>query len=331
VVLADVQGGSVAADYPGYTGSGVVAWSSSAGGATFGSSSQGIANGGELLAAGRGETPAGGAIALDGTDLGVYGDEVGSAFTDFSLSAPAPRPAPVPDHTGAYVSQSEDPGDQLASVPQPNAPGQYLVVVVGDAIGAPSGCPTSETESTGDGVGVGTPAALQTQMAWGSEYFKPISCNASEPVLTGGGPTGGTIGVLEDEGTGINGSGSDGIYYRRFDTASAGFGAPALVSTETNLTTYGATSLSVSQDGGGGVYAIWLDKRGSMVGYSSNDGTSWQAPITLPIPSSAGSVVVAGVAGSSAELAYVASNGAQDREYLMPLSYSQVAGAQASR
>lgn len=53
------------------------------------------------------------------------------------------------------------------------------------------------------------------------------ACQADVPVLVGGGPTGGTIDLLE-EGLQLTASdsGSEGIYYRRFDTTTNSFGVP---------------------------------------------------------------------------------------------------------
>ena len=257
VVTAEIDGAGASADPGEYTGIGVVAWSSPAGGSAFASPDQGIADSGELLAssAGAGDLPSGGAVALDATDIGVYGNTYpfGSGFTDFSLSAPAPSSTPVVDATGDYGAQVGVTGTQVASVPDPSAPGSYVVVAVAADEGAPPSCPTGTGEATGYGVGVGTPTALQTQAAWSSRYMAPISCQAFTPVLAGGGPTGGTIGLLEGEGPGLTGSGSDGVYFRRFDTATDRFDAPVLVSDETNQSLDGPSDVSLSPDADGGL------------------------------------------------------------------------------
>jgi hypothetical protein len=120
---------------------------------------------------------------------------------------------------------------------------------------------------------------------------------------------GGTIGLLENEGAGLSGAGSDGVYYRRFDPATSSFGAPALVSNEATVASGGAIGLSVSQDSAGDAYAAWLDSRGWMLSYSSSAGASWPTPVTIPIASSAADAVVAGAGGGSADLAYTATLG----------------------
>jgi hypothetical protein len=179
------------------------------------------------------------------------------------------------DHTGDFGDQLNIDGNQIASIPDPSTPGQYLVVVVGGSGGAAPGCPSGTSTATGYGVGVGTPTTLATAAAWSSRYFAPESCQAKAPVLAGGGATGGAIGLLEDEGPGLSGGGSDGVYYRQFDAATEMFGAPALVSDETRTTQSGADELDLSQDSSGGVYATWLDSRGYELAYRPSGGVSW--------------------------------------------------------
>ncbi len=327
-VLAEVDGanGSAAPLYGG-TGIGVVAWSSPAGAAAFGSAGQGLANGGQLLSSGvsAGDAPSGGAIALDQTHIGVYGDSYpfGSAFTDFTLSAPAPSPVPTVDQTGDFGDQLGITGSQLASVPDPSAPGQYIVVAVGGDGNAPPGCPAGSSEGTGYGVGVGTPAALQTQAAWSASYFAAISCQSAGPVLAGGGPAGGEIGLLEDEGPGLSGTGANGVYFRRFSTTTNSFGPAVLVSDETKNSLDGADGLSLSEDSSGGLYASWSDYRGEVISYSSNGGASWGAAAPVGLPEGGGDFVVAGTSGGGTELAY--RSGSQ--EYVVPASYPQLAAA----
>ncbi len=327
VVLADASGVSAAATPAGYPSSdGVVAWSSPASGSAFGSPGQGLADGGLLLADGTeaGDMPAGGAVALDDDDIGVYGDEYpfGNGFTDFTLTAGAPATTPTVDGTGAYGNPIDTDGIQVASVPDPSAPGQYVVVVVGAAQGAPGACPAGTSEATGYGVATGTPSELQSQTAWSSGYFKPISCQAFSPALAGGGASGGTIGLLEDEGPGITGSGGDGVYFRRFDVPGGQFGPPVLVSDETQSSLDGAIDLSLSEDPAGGVYAVWEDERGTLLTFSPDGGAQWGSAALLNLPESESDPVIAGVGGGNAELAYDSGG----EEYVVPLSYSALAG-----
>ena len=329
VVLGEIEGASAADEPLGYTSaSGVVAWSSPAGGAAFASAGQGIANGGLLLAStpGTGEAPSGGAIALDATDIGVYGDSqpFGNGFTDFGLSAPAPSTTPTVDSTADYGDQLETDGAQVASIPSAANPGQYTVVTVGGADSATPGCPSGTQSATGYATATGTPASLQMQATWSSSYFQPISCQAQAPVLAGGGASGATIGLLESEGPGLSGTGSEGVYFRAFDPAAQSFGGPVLVSDETDLSTGGADSLSLAADDEGGMYASWLDHRGWVLSYSSDDGQSWQPVASLNLPAGVGNAVLAGLGAGNAELAFATGG----QEYLVAVPYPQLVAAQ---
>jgi hypothetical protein len=330
VVLAEADGVASATEPAGYSGIGAVAWSSAAGGSAFASGDQGIEDGGTLLAstAGSGDAPGEGAIALNASDIGVYGNSYpfGSGFTDFAPGTSAPSATPVPDSTGDYGDQLEITGNQVASIPDPAVPGEYIVVAVGADYGSPSGCPSGTTEATGYGVAIGTPAELQTQSAWGGSYFKPVSCLAFAPVLAGGGPAGGAIGMLDDEGAGLTGSGSDGIYYRQFDTTTSSFGPPVPVSDETSQTLDGADDLSLSQDSAGGVYAAWFDGRGWTLDYSTTPGSSWPtARATGLVQGASSDAVVDGIGDGAAWLAYNYDAGSGTQEYVVPVSFSQLA------
>ncbi|HMD52613.1 MAG TPA: hypothetical protein VKG62_07850, partial [Solirubrobacteraceae bacterium] len=312
VAVAAVDGANQKVDpNPEYAGvtAGVFAWSSSAGGEHFGAD-----NGEKLLAsdqAGDGAMPGNGAVALSATQIGVYGNAYpfGSGFTDFSLKTPAPVPTPVPDVSGNYGDQADTTGGQLASVP--GAGGKYIVVAVGGAPNPPSGCPAGPAIGYGEAVNT---APLLAKEPWGAQFFKPLACEAIAPVLAGGGPSGGSIGLLYEAGPGLSGAGADGIYYRSYSTAAMAFGGPVLVSEETSLTLLGAEQLSLSKDGGEGVYAAWNDSRGLVLAYSSNGGATWQPPVQTGLNSypgfNAGSSVIAGIGGGQAAIAYAA--GGQD-------------------
>ncbi len=202
-----------------------------------------------------------------------------------------------------------------------------MVVTVGGDYesSALPGCPSGTQQATGFGIGVGTPAALQTQAAWSSAYFAPISCDAFSPVLAGGGPSGGPIGLLENEGPGLVGSGSEGVYFRAFEPTSGGFSAPVLVSDETSTSLDGADDLSLGADGEGGMYAAWLDHRGWVLDYSENAGQTWGSVATLGLDfDTAGDVVVAGLGSGNAELA----DDNNGQEYLVPVDYSKFVAAE---
>jgi hypothetical protein len=317
VVVAALEGASTSAEPGGYTGvhSGVVAWSSPAGGGSFA-----VEDGGRFLASdlsGAGEMPGEGAVALSATEIAVYGNRYpfGSGFTDFAPGTPAPPSTPLADNTGDYGDQAVAYGaQQLASVPGPGA-GQYTVVAVGGAGVTPLGCPSGSGPASGYGVAVGTPKQL-AEKSWASQYFKPFACLAAGPALAGGGPGGGSIGALDEEGAGLLGTGADGIYYRRFEPSTSTFSGPVLVSEETSLASLGVEQLSLSQDSAGGVYAAWNDARGLVLAYSSNGGSSWQPPLPSGLNSypgfNASSAVVAGIGGGRAAIAYKAGG----QEYL---------------
>ncbi|MGO9791720.1 MAG: hypothetical protein ACLP8S_20120 [Solirubrobacteraceae bacterium] len=88
----------------------------------------------------------------------MFGDGSPNGFSDFTLNMPAPAAAPVLDSTGDYQDTIEVTGEQLAALPDPDAPGQYIVVTVG--AGSGSGCPAG-SDATGYGFAVGTPTALE--------------------------------------------------------------------------------------------------------------------------------------------------------------------------
>ena len=199
------------------------------------------------------------------------------------------------------------------------------MVVVGGDQSAPASCPAS-SPSTGFAVAAGTAATLQTQAAWSSRYFQLIACPAESPVLAAGGPSGGSIGLLESEGPGLAGSGSDGVYYRPFDAASGTFGAAVLVSDETARTTNGATGLALARDGSGGAYASWLDHRGYVLAYSADGGATWSTPAAIGLGSDASDLTLAATAHGGAEIAYSRNPGSGSQEYLAALSYPQLAG-----
>jgi hypothetical protein len=327
VVVAYVDGASSEVLPSGYTeADGEIAWRSPANGEEFAKPGQGLANGGKLLAEARGEMPDHGALALNATSILTYGNQYPdeSGATDFTLTSPAPKVTPL-------VDLAEEFGDnpalsQVAAVEAPTKSGEYLVVAAGNDAYTPKGCAGGSGAGTGYGVAKGTPAALQLQSAWKND-FKGIACSAEEAVPTGGEPSGGSIGVVESEGSGIHGEGEDGMYYRPFNTGTDSFSAPVSISQEEPYTLDGADDVSASDDSSGGVYAMWLDERGWELGYSGTQGASWPTPVTALSPE-ASDPVVAGVGGGNAESAYFANLGGGSQEYLEPFSYAQLYAAE---
>ncbi len=320
VVLADIAGESVKVVPAGYPdGEGVIAWSSPAGGAAFGSAGQGLATGGKLLAESVAYMPGAGAVALNSTSIAVYGNSFpfGSGGTDFTLTTPAMKTTPEVDHTGEFGDQESVDGSLLATEEYPAASGRYVVVTAGTDLGKAPGC-GAEEKATGYGVAKGTPTELQGQGAWLTGYFKVITCQAEEVVLAGGGAGHAAIGAVQSEGSGLNGVGADGISYVPFDIASDTFGAPVPISEEAPFTLLGADELSASEDSAGGLYACWTDGRGVMLAHSTDGGASWGAPSITNIEG-AGDVVVAGTSPGEASIAYTANpSGSDPQEYLAP-------------
>ena len=330
VVVANVDGASNKVLPAGYTSAaGEIAWSSPAGGEAFGKAGQGLANGGKLLAEARGEMPDQGALGLNPTTILTYGNTYPfeSGATDFTLGAPAPKETPLPDASGEYGVQLFVDGSLLAAEEEAGKPGDYVVVVVGsDEGGTPSGCPAGSDEGTGYGVAKGSPKQLQEQAAWSASYFKILTCRAEGAVLPSGGP-GHAIGVVQSEGSGLNGSGEDGIYFRPFETGSDTFGEPVSISQETPFTLLGPVAISASEDAGAGLYALWGDSRGFEYSYSSTQGLSWLPAVTA-LPEQAADPIIAGVGSGTAEAAYTANLGGGSQEYLQGFNYTQLVEAE---
>jgi hypothetical protein len=328
VLVADLDPVSAAATPSGWTSRGVVAWSSAAGGAAFGQSGQGLDDGGELLAPERGYTPEQGAVALGSSEVGVFGNAYpfGDGFAAFGLSKPFAKEeseSPEPDTTELFGTEQSDDGTQMAALPNTPKSGEDLVVTVGaDNYSADAECPGSEHLS-GFGYADATFANLNKQSSWeaGGKKFKAIDCEAEAPVLAGGASG---IGVLEDEGPGLQTSGLDSIDYRKFNASTHSFEAPILVSEEAEHTLSGAGSLSVSQDTTGGVYAMWSDGRGKELSYSPNGGANWDAPVSALVGEASDPVVV-GIGAGTAEAAYEAPAGGGTQIFLDQFNYAELA------
>lgn len=328
VVVANLAGVNEAIAPKEYSEVGVVAWSSVAGGASFGAPGQGLADHGELLAPdiNDGDPPGAGAVALGGANVGVFGNSYpfSDAFAAFNLTEPAPHKLPKPDTSELFGQDlAADSGQVAALLNTPKAEEDLVVTVGAGPFTKVPACPSSE-QHTGYAVADATLANLNTQAAWEVQgpYFKPIDCLAKSPVLAGG-PSG--IGVFEDEGPGLQGPGADGVDYRPFEPATLSFGAPVQVSDETAVTLLGANDLSLSQDSSGGIYAMWLDRNGVELSYSNTAGASWQAPVSAQV-AEAGDPVIAGVGAGNAEVAYTANLGGGSQEYLQLINSTSNAG-----
>jgi hypothetical protein len=336
VLVADLDPVAALVTPSGWTSRGVVAWSSTAGGATFFQPGQGLADSGELLAPEVGSIPGQGAVALGSSpaEVGVFGNAnpFGNGFAAFGLTKPfatKESEMPVPDMTGLYDDELGADGTQTASLANTPKSGEALVVTVGEDYSNPNPACPGDNYISGYAYAGGTFANLNKQASWevGGKYFKPIACVAESPVIAGG-PSG--IGVFEDEGPGLESGGADSVDYRAFDAATHTFGAPVVVSEEGEHTLSGAGGQSMSQDPAGGIYTMWLDSRGWEFSYSNTQGSSWAAPVTA-LPEVAGDPVIAGVGNGTAEAAYEADLGGGTHEYLESLNYATLYAAQYTR
>ncbi len=201
--------------------------------------------------------------------------------------------------------------------------------MVGGDQNAPAGCPAGST-GTGFGVATGTPAALATQA--GVEFAllpARLACNAGRAGARRRRPERRQHRPARGRGRGpVRNRARTASTTARSDTGDAArFGAPLLLSgTTTAHTTNGATGLALSQYGGGGAYATWLDHRGYVLDYSANAGAAWSGPAAIGLNSNASGVIVTGTGQGRAEIAYTEHSGSAAREYLAPVSYSALAG-----
>ncbi len=335
--LVVLPGGEVAVI--GKTGNdGSIAWISPAGGAGFLSKGQGLQNGGEPISPVNLYYVAGNAVALSSTDVALL-DDYGDYFADTSLTSASPAISePNSNQTippGRFPRKALDTaGPEIAAepAPPPAAAGNDVVVGVGDNFGGPSealpGC--LNQEGTGYGVSVGkvdgTSNAAGTLNAKGLPGYGVLACSAEAPVLAQGGTDG--IGVLEEEGDGIDGAGSEyTIDYRLFDATSTGgeFGAPVQLANVTGEVLDGVDSLDMSDDSGTGVYTLWENGK-TVLDYSGNGGATWDAPAVTPVPYTAGGVIV-GTGGGNAEIAYAYNPGTGTRVFVESLNYAALYAA----
>ena len=335
--LVVLPGGEVAVI--GNTGeNGSIAWISPPGGASFMSGGQGLQNGGEPISPVSLYYVVGNAVALSGTDVGLL-DDYGDYFGDTALTAPDPEiKEPNSNQTtppGLFPRKALDTdGPEIAAepAPPPAAAGTDVVVGVGDNFGGPPEALPGCLNSAGTGYGVsagevdGTSNAAGTLNGKGLPGYGVLACSAETPVVASGGEDG--IGVVEQEGSGISGAGSDyQLDYRPFVATATGgsFGAPAELADVTGEVLDGVDSLDLSEDSGTGVYALWESGK-AVIDYSSNGGASWGGSAVTPVPYTAHGVI-AGIGGGNAEIAYDNNPGTGTQVFVETLNYAAIYAA----
>jgi len=311
---------------PGYTGNGGdIAWASPTGGSAFRQPGEGMQNAGKFLDST--VPPQAGAVPLSQTVIAVFEDDTYQrAFSDFSLTNPAPSSPADPSPSGGFGQAANSDSGQLAAQPVQSPAGDDIVV--GVALGTDSNeCPSSLT-TVGWGSAVGNLAqassagALDDSATWPSGDFKLLSCSAGSPTLAGG-PSG--IGELDQEGPGLAKGTQLEIVYRRFDVAKDGFGSPVEISSETKVSSGGADAISLSQDSTGTLYAAWLDSRGVVVSRSSDGGAHWSVPLEtgLAVNGIGTDFVVQGLGAHKFAIAYNKRlNPTTNWQYLTTFNYS---------
>jgi hypothetical protein len=320
-----------------YNGS--IAWVSPPGGAAFMSSGQGLQNGGESISPVSLYNAFGNAVALSASDVGLL-DDYGDYFGDTALTAPDPeiKEPNSNQHTtppGLFPRKALDTdGPEIAAepAPPPAAAGTDVVVGVGDNFGGPPEALPGCLNSAGTGYGVsagkvdGTSNAAGTLNGEGLPGYGVLACSAETPVVASGGEDG--IGVVEQEGSGISGAGSDyQLDYRPFVATATGgsFGAPTELADVTGEVLDGVDSLDLSEDSGTGVYALWESGK-AVIDYSSNGGASWGGSAVTPIPYTAHGVI-AGIGGGNAEIAYDNNPGTGTQVFVESLNYAALYAA----
>jgi hypothetical protein len=313
-------------------GVGSLAWASSAGGASFLSGSNGLQNGGEPISPVSLFYALGNAAALSDDDVALL-DDYGDFFSDSTLTPESPAISEPNSNPGGLFPRKplETNGPQIAAEPAPApAPvGSDVVVGVGDNFAGPPealpGC--LNKEGTGYGVSVGnvngTSKASGTLNKGGLPAYQVLACSAEVPVVAQGGSG---IGLVDEEGTGVDGAGSDFqlIYHPFIATAIGGsFGPGVELSDVTGEVLDGIDALDLSEDSGTGVYALWESGR-AVIDYSSNGGASWDGPVVSPIPYTADGVI-AGVGNGNAEIAYENNPGTGNQVFLQAVNYAELA------
>ncbi len=309
-----------------------IAWESTGDGSAFLTSGQGLQNGGSFISPVSLFYTEGNVAPLGNTDIALL-DDYGNYFADSPFAGPEypaalpesnTNPPPAGQTSSDYPRKAQSTtGPEVAAepLPAPAAAGSSIVVAVGDNYAGPnvqlSDCTNGDDVGTGYGTDaglVGSSSAagyLNAQNSSGDSIpaYSGLACNAENPVVAS--PEGGTqgIGVLENEGTGLDGV-SGGTYtldYRPFQINSSEnggtFGAPALVAKLTSS----ASNIDVVDDTTDGVYALFDTGGDYYVSYSADGGAVWGAPVEIPAPTlpvEINNPIITAIGGGAFELAY---------------------------
>jgi hypothetical protein len=312
---------------------GSVAWASAPGGAAFLSGEHGLQNSGKFISPVSLFYTFGNAVPLNGTDVGLL-DDYGNFFSDSPLTSESPAIASSNSNPGGQYPRkslfTDGPEIAAEAAPAPAAAGTDIVVGVGSnessADLTPPGC--LNDAATGYGVSAGkvngTSKSAGTLNNEGLPAYQLLACSAEAPVLAQGGEDG--IGVLDEEGSGVSGAGSDfQLDYHPFVATATGgsFGAPVELADVTGEVLDGVDALDLSEDSGTGVYALWEDGK-TVIDFSANGGASWGGPVATPTPYTAHGVI-SGVGGGNAEIAYDYNPGTGTQVFLQPVNYQELA------
>jgi hypothetical protein len=319
------------------TSSGSIAWASPAGGAAFFAGGQGLQNSGEIISPVSLFYTFGNAVALSDTDVGLL-DDYGNFFSDSPFSAQSPDiPSSNSNPGGQYPRKSlftNGPEIGAEPAPAPAPAGTDIVVGVGSnessADLTPPGCLNDAASGYGVSVGKvdGKSNGSGTLNKEGLPAYQLLECAAEAPVLASGGQDG--IGMIEEQGSGVSGAGSEfTLDYRPFDATTTGgsFGPPVELSDVTTEVLDGVDALDLSEDSGTGVYAMWEDGQGTVIDYSADGGAQWGGPVVSPAPYG-GDDVITGVGDGTALIAWDENPGTGDQVFLQAVSYQALVAAE---